>query len=119
LSAGGAGAPASFDPGSWRAHGGGHRARLADDSVSLRICKDAPAVEEVSGPAFLFRGVESNPRNEINMEGITCRAVPAFAALRDTRPALHGTRGDLRGEDLFHGLHFLDVGAVPRIETLF
>ena len=44
--------------------------------------KDA-RLEDISGPAFIF-GREKSPRNEINMEGVTCRNVPVFAALRDS-----------------------------------
>ena len=61
--------------------------------------KDA-RLEEISGPAFLF-GVEKNPRNEINMEGVTCRAVPVFAALRDSGKRFTAPGGYLCGEDLF------------------
>ena len=44
--------------------------------------KDA-RLENISGPAFIF-GMEKSPRNEINMEGVVCRDVPVFAALRDS-----------------------------------
>ena len=44
--------------------------------------KDA-RLEEVSGPAFLF-GVESNPRNEINMEAL---AAPRAAPCKDRHRA--------------------------------
>jgi hypothetical protein len=79
--------------------------------------KDA-RLEEVSGPAFLF-GVENNPRNEINMEGITCRAVPVFAALRDSGRRFTAPAETYAVKTFSHGLHFVDVGAAPRIETLF
>ena len=79
--------------------------------------KDA-RLEEVSGPAFLF-GVESNPRNEVNMEGVTCRAVPVFAALRDSGRHFTAPADTYTVKTFSNGLHFSDVGAVPRIETLF
>ncbi len=44
--------------------------------------KDA-RLEDISGPAFIF-GMEKSPRTEINMEGVTCRNVPVFAALGDS-----------------------------------
>ncbi len=44
--------------------------------------KDA-RLEDISGPAFIF-GMEKSLRNEINMEGLACRNVPVFAALRDS-----------------------------------
>src|ERR1017187_7582345 len=79
--------------------------------------KDA-RLEEVSGPAFLF-GVENNPRNEINMEGVTCRAVPVFAALRDSGRRFTAPAETYAVKTFSHGLHFVDVGAAPRIEALF
>ena len=79
--------------------------------------KDA-RLEEVSGPAFDF-GVESNPRNEINMEGVTCRAVPVFAALRDSGRHFNAPANIYTVRTFSHGLHFSDVGSAPRIETLF
>jgi Pectate lyase superfamily protein/SMP-30/Gluconolactonase/LRE-like region len=79
--------------------------------------KDA-RLEEVSGPAFLF-GLENNPRNEINMEGVTCRAVPVFAALRDSGKRFAAPAEAYTVKTFSHGLHFSDIDAVPRIETRF
>ncbi len=79
--------------------------------------KDA-RLEEVSGPAFVF-GVENNPRNEINMEGVTCRAVPVFAALRDSGRRFTAPAETYAVKTVSYGLHFMDVGAAPRIETIF
>lgn len=79
--------------------------------------KDA-CLEEVSGPAFLF-GVESNPRNELNMEGVVCRAVPVFAALRDSGKRFAGPADTYLVKTFSHGLHYADIGAVPQIRTLF
>jgi hypothetical protein len=44
--------------------------------------KDA-RLEDISGRAFIF-GMEKSPRDEIKLEGITCRNVPVFAALRES-----------------------------------
>jgi hypothetical protein len=79
--------------------------------------KDA-CLEEVSGPAFLF-GVESNPRNEINMEGIACRAVPVFAALSDSGKRFAAPAETYLVKSFSHGLSYPDIGATPRIRTLF
>ena len=61
--------------------------------------KDA-RLEDISGPAFIF-GMEKSPRNEINMEGVTCRNVPVFAALRDSGKRFAAPGGDLCSEDFF------------------
>ena len=81
--------------------------------------KDA-RLEEVSGPAFLF-GVESNPRNEINLEGATCRAVPVFAALRESGKRFAAPAETYAGEDflprallLRHRGHSTDQDPVRR-----
>jgi sugar lactone lactonase YvrE len=79
--------------------------------------KDA-RLEEVSGPAFLF-GVESNPRNEINLEEATCRAVPIFAALRDSGRRFAAAAETYVVRAFSHGLCYSDIGATPRIRTLF
>ena len=79
--------------------------------------KDA-LLEEVAGPAFVF-GVENNPRNEINMEGITCRAVPVFAALRDSGRQFTAPAGVYAVKTFSHGLHYADIDAVPQIKTRF
>ena len=79
--------------------------------------KDA-RLEDISGPAFVF-GMEKNPRNEINMEGVTCRNVPVFAALRDSGKRLAAPAGIYEVKTFSHGLHCADIGAVPEIETRF
>ena len=79
--------------------------------------KDA-RLEEVSGPAFLF-GVENNPRNEINVEGAACREVPVFAALRDSGIRFTAPGGHYAVKTFSYGLHFPDIGALPKIEARF
>lgn len=88
---------------------------LEPDKADELWIKDA-RLEEVSGPAFLF-GVESNPRNEINMEGSTCRDVPVFAVLRDSGRRFSGPGKAYVVKTFSHGLHYSDIGALPRIET--
>ena len=74
--------------------------------------KDA-RLEDISGPAFIF-GVEKNPRNEINMEGIACRSVPVFASLRDSGRKFEGP-GTVYGVKVFsHGLRYEDIGAAAK-----
>ena len=90
---------------------------LEPDKADELWIKDA-RLEEISGPAFLF-GVENNPRNEINLEGIACRAVPVFAALRDSGKRFAGPADTYVVKSFSHGLRYSDIGAVPRIETSF
>jgi hypothetical protein len=79
--------------------------------------KDA-RLEDISGPAFVF-GMEKNPRNEINMEGVTSRNVPVFAALRDSGKHF-AAPAEIYGVKIFsHGLNYADMEAVPKFETSF
>jgi sugar lactone lactonase YvrE len=75
-------------------------------------------LEEVSGPAFVF-GVENNPRNEINMEGVACRAVPVFAERRDSGRRFAAPAESYVVKTFSHGLHYSDLGVVPEIKTRF
>ena len=79
--------------------------------------KDA-RLEDISGPAFVF-GREKSLCNEINMEGVTCRNVPVFAALRDSGKPLRPRRTFYVVKTFSHGLHYADIGAAPEIETHF
>ena len=79
--------------------------------------KDA-RLEDISGPAFIF-GMEKSPRNEINMEGVICRNVPVFAALRDSGKRFAAPAEIYAVKNFSHGLHYADIGAVPEIETHF
>jgi sugar lactone lactonase YvrE len=79
--------------------------------------KDA-RLEDISGPAFIF-GMEKSPRNEINMEGVICRDVPVFAALRDSGKRFAAPAEIYAVKTFSHGLHYADIGAVPEIETHF
>ncbi|MGA9777711.1 MAG: glycosyl hydrolase family 28-related protein [Verrucomicrobiia bacterium] len=74
--------------------------------------------EDISGPAFVF-GREQSLCNEINMEGITCRNVPVFAALRDSGKRFAAPAKFYIVKAYSHGLHYADIGSVPRIETHF
>ena len=79
--------------------------------------KDA-RLEEISGPAFTF-GVEENPRNEINMEGVACRAVPVFAELRDSGKRFAAPAENYFVKTFSHGFHYSDLGAQPAITNVF
>src|ERR1019366_5762129 len=79
--------------------------------------KDA-RLEDISGPAFIF-GMEKSPRNEINLEGITCRNVPVFASLRESGKHFVAPAAIYEVKIFSHGLHYSDIGDVPEIKTLF
>lgn len=79
--------------------------------------KDA-RLEEVSGPAFVF-GVEKNPRNEINMEGISCCSVPLFASLRDSGKQFKALGQQYVVKTFSHGLNYQGIGARAEIKTIF
>ena len=79
--------------------------------------KDA-RLEEVSGPAFVF-GVERNPRNEINIEGVNCRTVPVFAELRESGRRFTAPGKCYLVKTFSHGQRYSDLGGVPRIATSF
>ena len=79
--------------------------------------KDA-RLEDVSGPAFVF-GLENNPRNEINMEGVTCRNVPVFAAMRESGKRFTGPAATYLTQSFSHGLRFSDDEPTPKIKTHF
>ncbi len=79
--------------------------------------KDA-CLENISGPAFTF-GMEKSPRNEINLEGITCSNVPVFAAMQDSGKHFAAPSTIYAVKNFSHGLDFTDIGTVPEIETHF
>ena len=79
--------------------------------------KDA-RLEDISGPAFIF-GMEKSPRTEINLEGVTCRAAPVFAALRDSGKKFSAPADIYEVKTFFHGLNYADMGAAPEMETRF
>ena len=90
---------------------------IEPDCVDELWINDA-RLEEISGPAFVF-GVENNPRNEINMEGVTCRDVAVFASLRESGKHFAGPAPNYAVKSFSHGLHYSDLGAVPEIKTVF
>jgi len=79
--------------------------------------KDA-RLEDISGPAFTF-GSEKNPCNEINMEGIACRNVPVFAALRDSGKSFKAPAEVYYVLPFSHGLHYSDIGAQPEFKDIY
>jgi sugar lactone lactonase YvrE len=79
--------------------------------------KDA-RLDNVSGPAFVISN-ESNPRTEINMEGIVCRGVPVFASYRESGKQVAGPSKIYGVKAFSHGLHYRDLGAVGAIEDVF
>jgi hypothetical protein len=79
--------------------------------------KDA-RLENISGAAFLF-GMEKSPRNEINLEGITCSNVTLFAALRDSGGKFSAPSEMYSVKRFSHGVVFADIGTGPKLETHF
>jgi len=79
--------------------------------------KDA-RLQDVSGPAFVF-GREQSLGNEINLEDVACRNVPVFAALRDSGKSFAAPADIYAVKTFSHGLHYADIGTVPKIETRF
>lgn len=70
------------------------------------------------GPALLF-GMEKSPRNEINLEGISCSNAPVFAALQDSGKKFAAPSTIYAVKKFSHGLDLDDIGTVPEIETHF
>jgi hypothetical protein len=79
--------------------------------------KDA-RLENITGAAFTF-GMEKSPRNEINLEGITCSNVPVFAALRDSGGKVSAPSEMYSVRTFSHGVDFAEIGALPKLETHF
>ena len=79
--------------------------------------KDA-RLENISGPAFVISN-ESNPRTEINMEGIVCRGVSVFASFRESNKQVAGPSSAYRVATFSHGLHYRDLGTPGNIEDVF
>lgn len=79
--------------------------------------KDA-RLQDISGPAFVF-GREQSLCNEINMEGVACRNVPVFAALRDSGKSFAAPADIYAVKTFSNGLHYSNIGTVPEIETHF
>ncbi len=88
---------------------------IEPEGVDELWVKDA-CLEDISGPAFIF-GMEKSPRNEINMEEVTCRDVPVFAALRDGTKRVVAPAEIYTVKNYSHGLHYTNIGAEPEIET--
>ncbi len=82
------------------------------------LCVKDARLEDVSGAAFIF-GMEQSPRTEINMEGVTCRGVPHFVALRDSVKRFDAPAEIYEVASFSHGLRFADIGATPEIQTDF
>lgn len=79
--------------------------------------KDA-RLENISGPAFSF-GMEATPRNEITMEGITCRNVPVFAALLDSGKTFAAPSEIYSVKKFSHGSEFAGGATSPEIQNHF
>jgi len=87
-----------------------------DQSEDLWI-KDA-RLEDVSGPAFVIARA-GNPRNEINMENVMCRRVPAFAEFREDGHKIAGPAEIYEVKTFSNGLHYADIGAAGEMKEIF
>lgn len=87
-----------------------------DEADELWV-KDA-RFEEISGPALVF-GLEKNPRNEINLEGVSCRQVPVFAALRESGRQFKAPGTHYMVKTFSHGLRYDSLSQPPAIKTAF
>jgi len=79
--------------------------------------KDA-RLENITVAGF-FISEENNRRTEINMENVVCSGVPIFAAFRDSGRKVAAPQNIYAVKTFSHGLHFDDIGAVPRIRDVF
>ncbi len=79
--------------------------------------KDA-RLENVTGPAVIISN-ENNPRTEINMENVTCRKVPLFAAYRESGKQVAGNGEIYQVQTFSRGFHYDDIGATPAIRDVY
>jgi Pectate lyase superfamily protein/SMP-30/Gluconolactonase/LRE-like region len=75
-------------------------------------------MENVTGPAVVISN-ENSPRTEINMEGVICRKVPAFAAYRESGKHIAGPAEMYEVKTFSHGLHYEDIGSVGAIQDVY
>jgi sugar lactone lactonase YvrE len=74
--------------------------------------------EEITGPAITVSN-EQNPRTEINVEDVLCRAVPVFAHMRESDKDVVGNASMYRVQSFSHGLTLAHIGDIGEIRTLF
>jgi pectate lyase-like protein/SMP-30/gluconolaconase/LRE-like protein len=75
-------------------------------------------MENISGPAVIISN-ENNPRTEINMENVTCRRVPTFAAYRESGKSISGPAETYSVQTFSHGLQYQDIGSAPAIRDIY
>ncbi len=75
-------------------------------------------MENVSGPAIIVSN-ENSARTEINMETVTCRNVPVFAAYRESGKRVAGPAAIYEVKTFSHGLQYEDIGAIPAIRDVY
>lgn len=62
---------------------------------------------------------ENSARTEINMEGVVCKHVPAFAKYRESGRAVSGPAKIYLVKTFSHGLHFENIASVGAIQDVF
>lgn len=79
--------------------------------------KDA-RMENLTGPAVII-GLEENPRTEINMENVVCRAVPVFVQYRQSGKKVNGPSALYQVKSFSYGLHYRDLRAQGEVKQTF
>lgn len=74
--------------------------------------------EDISGPAITISN-ENNPRTEINLQDILCRAVPTFAHMRESGKDIVAPGATYRVQSFSHGLTLDHIGDTGSIRTSF
>ncbi len=75
-------------------------------------------MENIAGPAVIISR-ENSAKTEINMEGVACRGVPVFASFRESGKKVAAPGGIYEVKVFSHGLHYSDIGAVPKTMDVF
>ncbi len=74
--------------------------------------------ERIGGPALVISD-ETSARTQINLQNTVCIDVPVFASFRESGRTIAGTGTKYRVKEFSHGLQIPELGAKPRIGTLF
>ncbi len=89
-----------------------------DEKYSDELWLKDGRMENVTGPAIIISN-ENNPRTEINAEGMACRNVAVFALFRASGKRIAAPSGTYQINTFSHGLHYADLGTVPKVQTVF
>ncbi len=75
-------------------------------------------LENVSGPAVIV-SLERSARTQVNLQNLSCRAVPTFALFRESGRRIAAPGGTYVVKTFSHGLHYPDLGAPGETKTVF